>query len=341
MSRYQAVHADPQGPGDARPMALQIVKDEGLTGKLAGKVVFITGANQGIGLETARALHSTGATVFLGVRDLKKGQQAVDEILSLSQAKEGSLHLIQMTLDSLDSIRSAAKAFLAQGSKLNLLILNAGVMATPAGKTKDGFETQLGVNHLGHFLLFDLLKPALLASSTPSFNSRIVVLSSMGHRCGEIRFQDLNFEEKDSYDPWVAYGQAKTAAIYVANEIERRYGAKGLHALSVHPGSIATNLGQYLDPEIVKNMAKDTSSLRFMTNPQQGAATTVYAAISKDWEGRGGRYLAECTEQGPAKPETPALSMEDLGYASWAFDEDKALKLWKVSCELVGIQDTE
>ncbi|KAH6646639.1 hypothetical protein BKA67DRAFT_580127 [Truncatella angustata] len=340
MSKYSAAFASPQGPGDARPTALQIIKDEGLVGKLTNKTVFITGANQGIGLETARALNVAGATVFLGVRDLKKGQKAIDEIRSSPESNQKApLHLVEISLDSLDSVRLAAKALLANCPKLNILILNAGVMATPESQTKDGFETQLGVNHLSQFLLFQLLKPALLDAITPMFNSRVVNLTSMGHRGGEIRFEDINFEEPGSYDPWVAYGQSKTASIYMANEIEKRYGSRGLHAISVHPDSIATNLGQYLDPEVIEVMKKDTSSLRYMSDIPQGAATSVFAAISKEWEGRGGRYLAECREQGPMKAGTSPLSMVDLGYAPWAYDDVKASKLWQVSCELVGVHD--
>jgi NAD(P)-dependent dehydrogenase (short-subunit alcohol dehydrogenase family) len=246
-----------------------------------------------------------------------------------------------MSLDSLDSVRAAAKAFLAQSPKLNILILNAGVMATPPGRTKDGFETQFGIDHLGHFLFFELLIPALLASSTPSFNSRVVSVSSLGHRCGEVRFHDLNFDEKDSYDPWVSYGQAKTANIYLASEIEKRYGAKGLHAVALNPGNIATNLSQYVDPEMIKNMTENEDFRRYLASPEQGAATSVYAAISKDLEGRGGIYLANCKEQGPVKPEATPLDIDDLGYAPYAFDEEKAAKLWKVSCELVGIDNSD
>ncbi|KAK6086580.1 WW domain-containing oxidoreductase [Seiridium cupressi] len=340
MSRYSAAFTNPQGAGDGRPTALQIVEDEGLVGRLAGRTVFITGANQGIGLETARALHIAGATVFLGVRDLNRGQQAIDEILASPRSnKEAPLHLIEIRLDSLDSVRSAAKNLLAQCSKLNILILNAGVMTTPESKTKDGFETQFGTNHLGHFLLFQLLKPALLAAVTPEFNSRVVVLSSMGHRFGEVRFEDLNFEAPGSYEPWAAYGQSKTANIYMASEIEKRFGSEGLHALSVHPGSIPTNLSQYLDPSVMKGFMEDKSTSRFMSSIPQGAATSVYAALSKAWEGRGGRYLAQCCEQGPMKAGTLPMDMVDLGYAPWAFDGTKAEKLWKISCELVKIQD--
>ncbi|EEU33773.1 uncharacterized protein NECHADRAFT_89149 [Fusarium vanettenii 77-13-4] len=336
MSRYLVQHASPSGPGDSRPTALQIIKDEDLVGKLAGKVIFITGGNQGLGLESARALYETGATIYLGVRDVAKGQKAIDDILSTaSKPDPKSLFLIEMSLDSLNSVQAGAKAFLAQSSRLNILLLNAGVMATPEGRTKDGFETQFGIDHVGHFLLFELLKPTLLASSTPEFNSRVVLLSSLAHRFNGPRYHDLNFDEEGSYDPMVAYGQAKTANLLMSNEIERRYGGQGLHSLAVHPGIVGTNLGQYLDPSVMQSMAEDKKSFSLMKDVPQGAATSVLAAVGREWEGRGGRYLADCAEQGPAKDGASPWDMSDQGYAPWGFDEESAKKLWDVSTKLV------
>ncbi|KAL6415773.1 putative ww domain-containing oxidoreductase protein [Ilyonectria robusta] len=336
MSRYQAQHTNPSGPGDSRPTALQIIKDEDLIGELTGKVIFITGANQGLGLESARALYETGATIYMGVRDLAKGQKAIDDILSTaSKPDPKSLHLIEMSLDSLDSVRAGGKAFLAQSSRLDILLLNAGVMATPEGRTKDGFETQFGINHVGHFLLFELLQSALLASSTPAFNSRVVLLSSLAHRFNGVRLHDLNFDEEGSYDPMVSYGQAKTANLLMANEIERRYGTQGLHGLAVHPGIVGTNLSQYLDPSVMKAMAEDKESFKLIKDIGQGASTSVLAAVGREWEGRGACYLADCAEQGPAKPDASPWEMSDQGYAPWAFDEENAKKLWDVSVKLV------
>lgn len=339
MSRYTAAHSNPQGPGDARPTALQIIQDEDLVGKLTGKSIFVTGANQGVGLETARAFHATGASIFLGVRDLAKGQQAIEDIKASDPENKAPLHLIEISLDSFDSVRKGAEAFLAKSNELNILVLNAGVMYTPEGRTVDGFETQFGVNHLGHFLLFQLLKPALLAASTPSFNSRVVAVSSMGHRAGEVRFHDFNFDEPNSYHPWVAYGQSKTANIYMANEIEKRYGNRGLHAISLHPGGVVTNLHRYItDPEILSLMEKNTELRKLIKSPAQGAATSVYAALSKDWEGKGGRYMYDCQEAGPARPDSDTMSA-DNGYAPWAYDEEKAAKLWVESCKMVGLEE--
>ncbi|KAK6215241.1 short-chain dehydrogenase [Colletotrichum tabaci] len=334
MSRYADSHVDPQGPGDARPTALQVVEDEGLLGdKLTGKIVLVTGANSGIGVETSRAIHATGATLFVTARDAAKARLAVDSIKNGPGPKSGApIHAIELRLDSLASVRAAAKDFLAKsGGKLNILILNAGVMATPEGKTEDGFETQFGTNHLGHFLLFQLLKPALLAASTPEFQSRVVSVSSMAHRFGNVRLDDFNFE-KDPYDPWAAYGQSKTANILFANEVERRYGSKGVHALSLHPGIIPTNLSQYLPHERLEAIAKDEALKKNMKSIPQGAATTVYAALSKEWEGRPGRYLSDLVEQGPAD----MASQKEAGHAPWAYDEAAAKELWEKSNKLVG-----
>ncbi|SCO24390.1 related to reductases [Fusarium fujikuroi] len=339
MSPYQAQHACPSGPGDSRPTALQIVEDEGLGSKLIGKVALVTGANQGIGLETVRALYETGATVFLAVRDCRKGQEAIDNIVSTSsKAFRNNLHVVEMSLDSLESVRAAVASFLTKSQRLNILILNAGVMATPEGKTKDGFETQFGINYMGHFMLTQSLIPILLQSSSPSFNSRVVSLSSIAHRFSGVCFHDLGFQEQGSYDPWIAYGQSKTANIYLANEIERRYGSKGLHALSVHPGNMGTNLGRHLDPEEVKGFKDHEDNSLWFKSTAQGAATTVYAAISKDWEGRGGAFLADCAEQTLTKSKHP-LDVKDVGHATWAFDETDAIRLWDVSTQLIGNND--
>lgn len=325
-SRYAAAHQSSKGPGDARPTALDIVRDEGLLGKLTDKVVLITGCSSGIGVETAKALNTTGAKLFLGVRDTAKGQAALSDIL-----KPGYVELLKMDLNSLDSVRSAAEEFQKQSKTLNILINNAGVMATPEGRTADGFETQFGTNHLAHFLLFQLLKPTLLASSTPGFNSRVVCLSSSGHRGAGIQFDDYNFEKGD-YAPWTAYGQSKTANIYMANEIERRYGAKGLHGLSVMPGGIMTGLQVHVMDQLSAGM---DAARYYMKSPEQGAATTVYAALSKEWEGRGGRYLEDCQEA----EETDEPSPLAVGYHPRAYNDEGEKKLWADSLKFVGIKD--
>ncbi|RGP81224.1 hypothetical protein FLONG3_606 [Fusarium longipes] len=335
MSRYAAVHAVPRGPGDARPTALQIVKDEDLLGKLTDKVILITGANSGIGLETARTLHATGATIYVTARTSEKLEEAIKDIKSWPGAETSApVYGIELQLDSFSSVRAAAKTFLEKSDKLNVLILNAGVMATSERRTEDGFETQFGTNHLGHFLLFQLLKPALLASSTQSFQSRVISLTSKGHRFGRVRFDDFNFE-KEPYNPWLAYAQSKTANIYFATELERRYGSQGVHALSVHPGSVLTNLTRHID---LTQFDYEGDLSRYLKNSEQGAATTVYAALSKDWEGRGGKYLANCDEEPPLDPTADPNSVVP-GYAAWIYDKEAEGRLWEESLKLVGVKE--
>lgn len=209
-------------------------------------------------------------------------------------------------------------------------------MATPFGKTIDGFETQFGTNHIGHFLLFQLLKPTLLKSATPEFPSRVVSVSSIGHRSGEIRFHDFNFSEPNSYSPWSGYGQAKTANIYLANEIERRYGSQNLHATSLHPGGIATGLQVHV-ADMMKAMEGNKEVMKSLKSTDQGAATSVYAAVSKEWKEKGGRYLADCEEMGPVVDRD--MMAGDCGYAEWAYDEDKSKRLWVESLKMIGLED--
>lgn len=334
MSRYAEAHSTPSGPGDARPTALQIIKDEGAEGKLAGKVIVITGTSSGIGIETARALKLTGAKLFLTARDLAKAKTALGDIV-----ESGRAELVEMDNTSLDSVRSAAKTIIEKSNnQVNVLVNNAGIMALQKLEhTKDGFEMQFGVNHLAHFLFFELLKPALLASSSPEISSRVVNLSSSAHHVAGINDSgNYNFE-KSEYNDWVSYGQSKTANIYMTNEIERRYGSQGLHANSVHPGLIATALMQHMDPVMVEVFSKDENAYKLMKSPEQGAATTVWAAIGKEWETKGGKYLAECgtTTRGNDKHE-----IAGVGYAGHCYDPEKEARLWKDSLKMVGLTET-
>ena len=338
MSCYAAAHANPQGAGDTRPTALQIVDDEGLKGKLTDKVMLVTGGSSGIGIETVRAFHATGAKVFTTVRDLAKGQKVVDEIMERDPSSKAEIVLLKMELDSLESVRAGAMEILGKTGKLNVLVNSAGVMATPYGKTEDGFETQFGTNHIGHFMLFQLLKDTLIKSSTKAFQSRVVCVSSSGHRMGEVRFGDYNFEAPDSYHPWTAYGQAKTCNIYLANEIERRYSSRGLHATSLHPGAIKSGLQVHVG-EMSDSVFETPEVKKVEKSPAQGAATTVYTALSKDFEGKGGVYLSNCAIMGLSMSE--ALDATDDGYAAYAYDAAKEGRLWKDSLKMVGLGDDE
>lgn len=330
MSRYVKAHADPKGPGDARPTALQIIKDEGVEGKLQNKTIVITGTSSGIGIETARALLATGAKLFLTARNLVKAKAALGGILDSSRVE-----LIEMDQTSLDSVRAAAKSILAKTDKVNILINNAGIMAVRNLEfTKDGHETQFGVNHLSHFLLFQLLLPALLAASTPEFQSRVVSVSSTAHSMSGINESGNYNYQKGGYSPWGAYGQSKTANIYLANEIERRYGSQGLHSTSLNPGGIMTGLSQFLPPDEIAAFVENKQFASRMKSPEQGAATSVWAAIGKEWEGRGGRYLNDVAEAQPAGPDDLTFG---LGFVPYAFDEEAAKRLWEDSLRLVGL----
>lgn len=241
-------------------------------------------------------------------------------------------------MDSLASIKKGAESILSQTKTINIVINNAGVMATPEGKTKDGFETQFGTCHIGHFYLFQLLKNTLLSSATPDFPSRVVSVSSFGHRTGEVRFDDYNFEKEGSYNPWLSYGQAKTANIYFANELERRYGYKNLHSTSLHPGGIWTGLQKYVPPGAFESSKGQEN---YMKSPEQGAATSVYAALSEEWKHKGGRYLSNCVEEKPFAHKGNPMAVGDDGYEEWAYDEAKEKRLWKDSLKMVGLEDDQ
>jgi len=337
---YVAEHANPKGAGDARPTALQIVKDEGLLGdKLAGRVFLVTGCSSGIGVETARALHATGADVYITARDEKKAAEVLADIRKSNADSKGKLELVLMELDKLASVRAGAADFLKRsGGKLNVLVCNAGVMACPYSKTADGLETQFGVCHVAHFLLFQLVKDALLSSASADFSSRVVNVSSVGHRGGPVRLDDYNFEKGD-YQPWVGYGQAKTANIWMANEIERRYGSKNLHATSLMPGGIWTPLQRHLPQEVMDGWRANDEVALGMKSTEQGAATTVWAAIGAEWAQKGGKYLENCAEAGPVDTSNGPPSLGMPGYAPHAYDQEGAKKLWELSLKLVGAND--
>ncbi|TGJ82529.1 hypothetical protein E0Z10_g6255 [Xylaria hypoxylon] len=329
MSRYADSHKNPSGPGDARPTALQIIKDEGLEGNLKDKVFLVTGASSGIGIETGRALAATGAKVFLTVRSLEKGQAACESFL-----EPGRVELLVLDTSNLSSVRSAAANFLLKSPTLNILVCNAGVMQIPTREeTSEGFEMQLATNYLGHFLLFDLLKGALLKASTPEFNSRLVNVSSSGHHMSEIVFDDFQLKGPDAYGPWKAYGQSKLAQIYMANYVDRNFGPLGLHAFSLMPGGIMTGLQKHVSKETMADWNTTPEVLNFLKSLGQGAATTIVAAVSKEWEGKGGKYLEDCRV---AQFEPIIETM--MGVKQYAYDETKENKLWELTRQTLGLE---
>ena len=240
-----------------------------------------------------------------------------------------------MELDSFDSIRHGASEFLSKARGLNVLICNAGVMSCPEGRTKDGFEVQFGVNHLSHFLLFQLLKDSLISSSAPDLPSRVVSLASCAHRSGSVRTTDYNFDG-EPYDAGVAYGQSKTANIYFASEIQRRYGTNGIHGLSVHPGLIQTPLLRHIrDEPFAQEFIDNPETNDLWKSPEQGAATGVWAAVGKECNEMGGRYLEDCSEAKPFDPKSK-FPGHAPGYAAYAYDKVAAQKLWKDSLAMTA-----
>jgi NAD(P)-dependent dehydrogenase (short-subunit alcohol dehydrogenase family) len=291
---------------------------------LAGVVAVVTGGSGGLGEETSRALAACGASVVMTARDLAKGEAAAEKI----RASTGnpSVEVEELELDSLASVRAFAKRFLAQRGPIQLLINNAGVMASPKGQTQDGFERQFGTNHVGHFLLTCLLAPALRAG-TPA---RVVNLSSGGHRFSDILWDDPQFEHTE-YEKFRSYGQSKTANVLFTVELDRRLRDEGVRAFAVHPGAIVTELGRHLVPDDIKMMSQRAGGkLEFKTIPA-GAATSCYAATSADLEGLGGLYLEDCHVAERNDDETSVG-----GVRSYAVDADSAQRLWALTEELVG-----
>ncbi|KAF5008159.1 hypothetical protein FDECE_5553 [Fusarium decemcellulare] len=326
-SKYAEAHLNPKGPGDARPTALQIIKDEQREGAMRDKVAFITGCSSGLGVETARAMKATGMTLFVTARNLDKARDALGDILDNDQ-----VHLLRLDLESFDSVRACVAEFKTKSKKLNILIGNAGIRHVPQGRTKDGFELHWGTNHLAHFLLFDLLRPLLLNSSTPEFQSRVVLVSSTAHRNAPMDFSDLNWEKR-KYDPAVAYGQSKLANVYTASEIERRYGSQGLHAWSVHPGGIRTGLQKPNFHDALTFIKSGVmATLMSMTNPEQGASTTVWAAVSRELEGLGGKYLERNQVSQQVRK---GFGLIEPGHAEWAYQEENERILYDISLSAI------
>ncbi|KAF2160344.1 hypothetical protein M409DRAFT_70507 [Zasmidium cellare ATCC 36951] len=332
---YADVHQTPAGPGDARPTALQIIEDNDLLGKLTNKTVLITGGSSGIGVTTAAAFYETGAKVLITARDMPKVEKVIDDIVHNSPSKDKKFprpEAIEAHLDNLQSVRDAAKVIKSKVSSLNILINNAGIAFIPYSKTVDGFELGIGTNHFSHFLLFQELKPLLLAGAKEcGSTSRVINISSAAHRRSAVHVDDIIFEHRE-YDLYLGYGQSKTANIWMANALTRKYGAEGLTGLSVHPGVIATDLGRHMSQKQIDDLiARNQSRIKSL---EQGAATTVWAAVSPHFEdvANGGRYLADVGEAGTAGSNHEA-------YSPHAYDEDGEDKLWKLSCKAVGVDE--
>ena len=292
---------------------------------LTGKRVLVTGVSAGLGVETARALTAHGAAVVGAARDLAKARAATADVVT------GDFELVELDLSDLASVRTCADALLADGSLFDIVIANAGVMATPQGMTTDGFETQFGTNHLGHFVLVNRIASLLRDGG------RLVNLSSAGHRFADVDLDDPGFEHT-AYDPWIAYGRSKTANVLFAVEFDRRHRDRGVRATAVHPGGIQTELGRHMTDEVRAALEASLAAARqpgqatfqYKSIPQ-GAATSVWAGAVASADEVGGRYCEDCRV-------AEIVEGEGIrgGVRPYAIDPERAKALWKKSEELVG-----
>jgi len=303
---------------------------------LRGKRILVTGVSAGLGVETARSLAAHGAHVVGAARDLEKAERATAEVRKDAAAGGGSFELIALDLASLASVRASADALVAKGQPFDVVIANAGVMATPFGHTVDGFETQFGINHLGHFVFVNrigsLIRPG----------GRLINLSSAGHRYSNVDLDDPNFE-RTPYEPFVSYGRSKTANILFAVEFDRRHRERGVRAAAVHPGGIQTELGRYAEPGRIEKLiaqineqlaAQGKGPFQWKTVPQ-GSATSVWAGVVAPADEVGGQYCENC-HVGKVVPHDQPISVISEGVRAYALDPANAEALWKKSEELVG-----
>ncbi|MBV1689254.1 SDR family NAD(P)-dependent oxidoreductase [Novosphingobium sp. G106] len=285
---------------------------------LTGKRVLVTGVSAGLGIETARAAAAHGAQVIGTARDLGKAATA------LAEHSELGIEVLECDLASLASVRGCADALLGRDEAFDVIIANAGVMNCPFGHTADGFETQFGTNHLGHFVLVNRLAPRLRPGG------RVVIVSSSAHQFADVDLDDPGFEKTD-YDPMVAYGRSKTANILFAVELDRRLRGRGICATALHPGGIMTELMRHTTPEMLQDMAAKAAGnagarVKVKTVPQ-GAATSVWAAFVAPAEAIGGRYLVDC--------QVAEVASGREGVQAYAFDPERAKALWARSEEMV------
>jgi NAD(P)-dependent dehydrogenase (short-subunit alcohol dehydrogenase family) len=304
---------------DASSTAAEVMAGIDLSGKLA----IVTGGYSGVGLETVRVLVGAGASVIVPARrpDLAREVLAGIERVDVDD----------LQLDDLDSVRGFAERFLASGRDLDLLINNAGVMASPEFRVGPGWEGQFGTNHLGHYVLTNLLWPAL----TRGGGARVVELTSAAHRISPIRFDDMQFE-RDPYDKWQAYGQSKTANSLFALQLDALGQDAGVRAFAVHPGGIMTPLQRHLSIEEMRASGwvdDDGNPVGQFKTPEQGAATSVWCATSPQLDGMGGVYCADCDVADIVESIQPGGG----GVMAHAVDPDAAARLWELSAQLTGV----
>jgi NAD(P)-dependent dehydrogenase (short-subunit alcohol dehydrogenase family) len=323
--------------GVATNFGAKSTTDEVLAGvDLKGKRILVTGVSAGLGVETARALVAHGADVVGAVRDLEKAKRATTEVSEAAAKTGAGFELIELDLTNLKSVRAAADKLVADGRLFDVVIANAGVMATPFGKTKDGFETQFGTNHLGHFVFVNRIAKLI------KDGGRLVNLSSAGHRFSDVDLNDPNFETT-AYEPFVAYGRSKTANILFAVEFDRRHRDRGVRATAVHPGGIATELARYMPDGAIEawleQIQKDRATageppFEFKSVPQ-GAATSVWAGVVAPADEVGGKYCEDC-HVGELVAADSEINVSSGGVRAYALDPERAKALWKKSEEMVG-----
>jgi NAD(P)-dependent dehydrogenase (short-subunit alcohol dehydrogenase family) len=303
---------------------------------LKGKRILVTGVSAGLGVETARSLVAHGAYVVGAARALKKAEGATEQVRKDAAANDGGFELIELDLGDLKSVRAAADKLMTKGEQFDVVIANAGVMATPFGHTVDGFETQFGTNHLGHFVFVNRIAPLIRDGG------RLVNLSSAGHRYSNVDLDDPNFE-KTPYEPFVAYGRSKTANILFAVAFDKRHRGRGVRATAVHPGGIQTELGRYSEPGRIEKLLADINKqladqgkgpFQWKTVPQ-GAATSVWAGVVADGDEVGSQYCENC-HVGTVVADDVPITVISEGVRAYALDPANAEALWKKSEEMVG-----
>jgi NAD(P)-dependent dehydrogenase (short-subunit alcohol dehydrogenase family) len=300
---------------------------------LTNKRVLVTGVSAGLGVETARALAAHGASVVGAARDLDKARRAIAKAQS-DAGTAGEITLVTLDLASLASVRACADALVAEGKPFDLVVANAGVMACPEGTTADGFETQFGTNHLGHFVLVNRIAALL------NPGARVVMLSSAGHRRADVDLEDPNFEHTP-YEEFIAYGRSKTANILFAVEFDRRHRNRGIRATAVHPGGIKTELDRHMSPERMQTIIDQIDATRPAGTPPfklksvpQGAATSVWAGVVAEAEVVAARYCLDC--QVAEIVDDDSLASMFAGVCRYALDPERAKALWAKSEEMVG-----
>jgi NAD(P)-dependent dehydrogenase (short-subunit alcohol dehydrogenase family) len=311
--------------------------DEVLSGvKLQGKRILVTGVSAGIGVETARSLAAHGADVVGAVRDLPKAEVAAAQVRREAAANGATFELIELDLANLKSVRACADKLIAEADPFDLVIANAGVMATPFEHTADGFERQFGTNHLGHFVLVNRIASLLRPGA------RLVNLSSAGHRFSKVDLEDPNFG-RTAYEPFVAYGRSKTANILFAVAFDQRHRGRGIRATAVHPGVIQTELTRYMDPahleglreQINKQLVEEGRGPLVWKTIPQGAATSVWAGVVASADEIGGKYCENC-HVSEVVPDEVVFNPISEGVRGYALDSANAAALWKKSEEMVG-----